>query len=365
METSQHSLELDSDKRRHHRTSLDSHWSVLLIPKGRRPHACKVVNFNRSGILLAYGGSESASSLTATGALNAGDEVDVSFMGSAPTYRSHTLRANVVRVAHPEIALDFTDADPEAIEALQHQVAHHAGGAGTAPALRGQPPDAAEDEPEPEAETTVETTMAQHTRTPRREYGLSRTIVYLAIAVVVAIGLGLHLYGLQHRIATLEQNLAASQNRMPQIDTAAVAQRADAAASKAEQLSGAVDAASEQLSVLSSQLSAQQQQIEALAQRIAAAEQRPPSKAVEAVQAPATRWTVHLLSVSDRAAAESFAAQARAAGIEVEETAVTAGDRQLFRFSVGGFTSQQEAAAFADRVRDQLKLKDTPWIAKQ
>ena len=75
-------------------------------------------------------------------------------------------------------------------------------------------------------------------------------------------------------------------------------------------------------------------------------------------------WVINLVSLSNKADADQFAARARSKDLPVERYAVTVKGKQYWRVHVSGFSTAEEARSQADAVKEKLGLKDV-WITKR
>lgn len=89
-----------------------------------------------------------------------------------------------------------------------------------------------------------------------------------------------------------------------------------------------------------------------------------PSRRVRSGNGAIGSWVVNLHSLQNRAAAEDFAALARAQGIEVELSNVKVRGKQFWRIQVTGFPTADEARSYAGASRNRLRLKEV-WVMKR
>jgi len=75
-------------------------------------------------------------------------------------------------------------------------------------------------------------------------------------------------------------------------------------------------------------------------------------------------WVVNLVSLSNKADADRFAARARSKDIQTERYAVTVKGKQYWRVHVSGFLTAAEANYQANIIKEKLGLKDV-WITKR
>jgi cell division septation protein DedD len=76
-------------------------------------------------------------------------------------------------------------------------------------------------------------------------------------------------------------------------------------------------------------------------------------------------WVINLITVGDRASAESFQERLEKLGATSRIEPVTVEDKTLLRVVVPGFESRQAARNAGAELKDQLKLTDDPWITRQ
>jgi hypothetical protein len=75
-------------------------------------------------------------------------------------------------------------------------------------------------------------------------------------------------------------------------------------------------------------------------------------------------WVINLVSLYDKAAADRFMSTAKSKGVRVDQNEVTVKGRQVWRLQITGFTTHQEARAYAAGVSEKLGLKDV-WVFKR
>ena len=75
-------------------------------------------------------------------------------------------------------------------------------------------------------------------------------------------------------------------------------------------------------------------------------------------------WVINLVSSSSKADADRLAEKARSRGIETDQQPVTVKGKQFWRVQITGFSTQEQASAYADTAREKLGLKDV-WIMKR
>ena len=75
-------------------------------------------------------------------------------------------------------------------------------------------------------------------------------------------------------------------------------------------------------------------------------------------------WVINLASSPSQADADRFAAKVQSTGIETQQQQVTVKGRQYWRVQTTGFTTTDEARAYAGTVREKLGLQDV-WISRR
>ena len=73
------------------------------------------------------------------------------------------------------------------------------------------------------------------------------------------------------------------------------------------------------------------------------------------------RWVINLISTPSKAYADSFGAKAWSKGIHTEQQQAVVKGKPYWRVRITGFTSAQEARAYAGTARERLGLKEV-WI---
>lgn len=76
-------------------------------------------------------------------------------------------------------------------------------------------------------------------------------------------------------------------------------------------------------------------------------------------------WVINLITVADRAAAETFQKRLDNLGVDSRIEVVTLEDKSLQRVVVPGFDSRQAAENAGADLRKRLELSDDPWITQQ
>jgi hypothetical protein len=82
-------------------------------------------------------------------------------------------------------------------------------------------------------------------------------------------------------------------------------------------------------------------------------------------RAPRNRpWNINLISSPDKAYAVRFSNTAQSRGISTELQEATVNGTPYWRVQVTGFSTRDEAQAYADSIKGKLGLKDT-WIMRR
>ena len=89
--------------------------------------------------------------------------------------------------------------------------------------------------------------------------------------------------------------------------------------------------------------------------------QAPVSKKRPTMNPGGGHWVINLVSSPSKTDADRFAAKARSTGIETQQQQVTVKGKHFWRVQTTGFSTADEAKAYAGTVREKLGLKDV-WI---
>ena len=77
------------------------------------------------------------------------------------------------------------------------------------------------------------------------------------------------------------------------------------------------------------------------------------------------QWVIHLAALSDQGSVDKFIARAKSLGIDVQKEQITVNEKQMYRLSISGLASHDEAEKLAGEVQKKMALKQKPWIAKK
>jgi cell division septation protein DedD len=75
-------------------------------------------------------------------------------------------------------------------------------------------------------------------------------------------------------------------------------------------------------------------------------------------------WVINLVSTTNKAEADRFAENALSRGIQTVQQQITLKGRQYWRVQIAGFSTKEDASAYADTAREKLSLKNV-WIMKR
>ena len=75
-------------------------------------------------------------------------------------------------------------------------------------------------------------------------------------------------------------------------------------------------------------------------------------------------WVINLVSTTSKTDADRFAAKARSRNIQTVQQQITVKGTQFWRVQIAGFSTKEDANAYADTAREKLSLKDV-WVMKR
>jgi len=224
-------------------------------------------------------------------------------------------------------------------------------------------------------------------RAGRLDEGMAaRWFIPLAALVVVLflVNLAMHysqeseLAAWKEEVASLREQVAAARDN----DAGARLDRIQARVEALDTRLGAITKPNEQSQALGSSIERLGSRIDALASRVekveqpeadsggaASASSDSAANGGEASQRPAQSeggaWVINLITVSDRASAESVVARLGEMGVDAAIEPVTRDDKTLHRVLVPGFASRADAEAAAPGLKQALEISGDPWISRR
>ena len=380
------------DNRRSPRYTPTSQVSVMLYRDNARPRGCYVGNYSKHGVILKCSALE-----TDVGkALQVGDEVSLHFWDRGEPGHSIKVAGHIVRFDENQVAIEYASPSSAPLERLL-----------TLLDQRIERPSVEEDT----MKDLPKLRLPDKTRSPRtdgekeilqrrpaepmiREDNQSALnpglMLGLLIAAIVGIvGLGLYSFRLSDQIYQLNETVAfmATQPSTTE-DSSAVAelsQRITAIEDRtqriaAENLMQRIAGIEEQQQNLTASMGQVvkredlQAAVDKLNARLRASQQRSTSTAPATTRktepeatatVPQGQWVIHLAALSNEGAVDKFIAKAKSLGVDVQKEQITVNEKQMYRLSISGLASYDEAEKLAGEVQKKMALRQKPWIAKQ
>lgn len=365
--------EMAGERRRHPRVSVN--LNAVLINKGGMPRGCRVRNLSEEGMLLERGTGGDM------GSLHEGDtvEVHISLRRGSDKRRSVPVSAVVRRVDERSIGVEFLDNNEElapVIDFYRETVAREFG-----------------------SSTLYDEDRNRNARELR--YRLSAwALALLVLALCLLVGGYIYSYRISDRLSILETTVSEqagaltrmfadvvtgskSEEMLIDLDThvqglaSTVAELEEKLAVALHQPEGAPDRVEPAVVVPSEIISRAPE----TTLGVNGGNERSPDVPVEApadaaeeglasAGAPASGaggsgpWTINLVSLRDKAAADQFATRARSKGIPVEQNPVDVKGTQFWRVQITGFSSSSDARSYAGTAKKALGIKEV-WLIKR
>ena len=167
-------------------------------------------------------------------------------------------------------------------------------------------------------------------------------------------------------VAELSQRIVAIEDITQRIAMEDLMQRITAIEDKQQNLSASLDQAAKSEDL--------QAAVDKLNARLRASQQRTTSTApatTRKTEPEATaavlqgQWVIHLAALSDEGAVDKFIAKAKSLGVDVQKEQITVNEKQMYRLSISGLASYDEAEKLAGEVQKKMALRQKPWIAKK
>lgn len=218
----------------------------------------------------------------------------------------------------------------------------------------------------------------------------ARWLVPAAAVIVVLLVVDIAMYFSQsNELAAWKSEIAALRERVAASGSNDLGPEVDRIAARLEGLSTRVEASQETsaaVEALRADLTRQNEQIEALAARVdefeksasqpgggaetsdtdtsdtGASDAQPSGSAGEQ---DGGAWAINLITVSDRASAESVRNTLQEKGVDSRIEPVTRDGNTLLRVVVPGFASRAEASDAVPGLKESLGLPGDPWISRQ
>lgn len=388
----------------------------MLFRDRSRPRGCQVRNYSEHGVLLKCTGQESP---LKDATMDEGDAVTIRFWDRSGSGRGQEVDGQIARITENEVAVEYSNSESESQEKLLTLLANTGDEAQTEPP-QTKPPESPES---PDTDHDVPTFTISTREIPKSETMNApkagdaapvkqqppavqpKTLVGgLVLGALALLALLVYNFHLGSRIDAVARNASPAVNSTLAIFQAQQSEQAEAIQALVER-TAALDQAQQTLSATLETIAGKAElqaavediklelaELEAryaeLATAKAAAEAKveqpkavaeTPQAAAEALepQAPVakeaataaatgtSKWSVHLVTLSDSGAADKMIAKAKTLGLDVSRRVVSVSDKQMYRLSIKDIASRTDAEELAATAQDQLALKQKPWIARQ
>ena len=374
-----------TEKRRSPRYTPNSQVSVILYRENARPRGCYVSNYSDHGMLLKCMTREKA---TRGDALKVGDNASVHYWDRGEPGRSDKVAGEVVRVDENLVAMEYTPAGTPSLGkllTLLRRKDQETSPENVSMKERAPPKLKLPDKNSAETQETVTLSARPPEKIERdREESSSGSSLHLGLIVLAILGvIGLALYNLSlsSRLEELTQavNVLTSEKadqiestltvpsdltdriaalELRQVDTTTLL---DDAVKKSD-FRMVVDTIESRLEDL--QKSPVTAATPSTPTAPAASTQPAAVASPEPVPAGQAAWIVNLATLSDNAAVDKFIKKANSLGLVVQAEEVAVNDKQMYRLSIPGIASYEDAQMLASTAQAQLGLSQKPWIAK-
>lgn len=370
MTTSKH-----TENRRSQRLTPNSQVSVILYRENARPRGCYVSDYSDHGMLLKCMTREKT---TRGNALKVGDDASIHFWDRGAPGRSDKVSGQIVRVNENLVAMEYSPAGTSSLGKLLTLLRHQ--GRETS-----QEKVSMKERPVPKLQLPDKNTVETQETAPlngglpeekverNREIssnGSSLQLGLLVLAVLAVIGLALYSFSLSSRLDEVTQIVDVLQTEQPnQVESTLPSDLTDRIAAVEQKqadmtllLGDAVkqDVFRAAVEKFDSRLQGLQKK-----SQVAAKIENTPAASIESVATGQPSWIVNLATLSDNNAVGKFIEKANDLGLDVRAEQVAVNDKQMYRLSIPGITSYEEAERLAATVQQQLGLSQKPWIAKQ
>ncbi|MDJ0956296.1 MAG: SPOR domain-containing protein [Arenicellales bacterium] len=379
------------ENRRSPRYTPASQVSVMLYRDNARPRGCYVGNYSKHGVILKCSALE-----TDVGkALQVGDEVSLHFWDRGEPGHSIKVSGHIVRFGENQVAIEYASPSSASLERLLTLLDQRVEQSSTEEdTMKDLPKLRLPDKPRPKrADDTeilgrrpVEPTIHEsheNTLSPGLILGL------LIAAIVGIVGLGLYSFRLSDQlyelnetvisIATqpttaedspvteLSQRVGAIEDLTQRIAIEDLMQRITAIEDKQQDLGASLDQVvkQEDLQAAVDKLNVRLQESQQKATPAAPTTTRKTKPEAAAPPVSTGQWTIHLAALSDEKAVDKFINKAKSLGIDVQKEQITVNEKQMYRLSIPGLASYDEAEKLADEVQKKMALRQKPWIAKR
>ena len=380
------------ENRRSPRYTPTSQVSVMLYRDNARPRGCYVGNYSKHGVILKC----SALETDAGKALQIGDEVSLHFWDRGKPGHSIKVAGHIVRFGENQVAIEYASPSSASLERLltlldqriEQQPSLEEDTMEDLPKLRlpGKPRPQTADETEIFERRSVEPTIHEGHESV---LGPGLMLGLLIAAIVGIVGLGFYSFRLSDQLYELNETVTFKATQTPaNEDVSAVAdltKRVVAIEDLTQQIAiedltqriTAIEDKQQNLSASLEQLVKRddlQAAVDKLNARIRASQQKvaPATPATDrktepeaATPAPTGQWVIHLAALSDEGAVDKFITKAKSMGIDVQKEQITVNEKRMYRLSIPGLASYDEAEKLAGNVQKKMALRQKPWIAKK
>ena len=379
------------ENRRSPRHTPSSQVSVMLYRDNARPRGCYVGNYSKHGVILKCSALE-----TDVGkALQVGDKVSLHFWDRGEPGHSIQVAGYIVRFDENQVAIEYASPSSASLERLLTLLDERIEQPSTEEnTMKDLPKLRLPDKPRPKRteETEIfERRSVEPAIHEDHESVLSPGLMLgLLIAAIVGIaGLGLYSFRLSDQLYELNETVTSMATQTPANDDTStvedLTERVVAIEDLTQQIAiedltqriTAIEDKQKNLSASLDQLVKRgdlQAEVDKLNARFQASQQKtaPTTPATTrktepeaATSASAGQWVIHLAALSDEGAVDKFITKAKSLGIDVQKEQITVNEKHMYRLSIPGLTSYDEAEKLAADVQKKMALRQKPWIAKK
>ena len=371
-----------TEKRRSPRYTPNSQVSVILYRENARPRGCYVSNYSDHGMLLKCMTKEKA---TRGSALKVGDSASVHYWDRGEPGRSDKVAGQIVRVDENLVAMEYEPAGTPSLGkllTLLNRKEQETSPENVSMKKRSPPRLKLPDKESTDTQETVAPSASTPLNIEREESSGSSSLHLglIVLAILGVVGLALYSFSLSSRLEELTQvvNILATENTNQVEATSPVpsdlTERITALEQKQVDISMLLDDTVKKsefrtaVDSFDTRLEGLQKTPASTATSQSAASTQPATQAsVETGTVPIgqSSWIVNLATLSDNAAVDKFIKKANSVGLVVQAEEVAVNDKLMYRLSIPGITSYEEAQKLAATAQTQLGLSQKPWIAKQ
>lgn len=363
-----------TENRRSQRYPPNSQVSVILYRENARPRGCYVSNYSDHGMLLKCMTREKT---TQGNALKVGDNASIHFWDRGAPGRSDKVSGQIVRVDENLVAMEYLTTGTSSVGKLLTLLRRQEQNASPEEVSMQDRPIPKLQLPDKNVAETQEATavpgippeqVERKREASSNSSGLQLGLLILAILGVA--GLTVYNFSLSARLDELTQTVSVlpgeqtnqGEPALPSDLTERIAAVEQKQADMTMLLGDTVKQSDLKAAVDKFESRLQDAQNKSV---VTTTTQPAPAASTESIATGQQSWIVNLATVSDNNAVDKFIKKASDLGLDVQAEQVTVNDKQMYRLSIPGIVSYEEASKLASTAQQQLGLSQKPWIAKQ